>query len=121
MTSIRKEYAQIQIYGKDSSQDYQPCQVSGSIKKENVRSYEVDKMKMEKCIKPGDIVRALVLTGIESHNIYASLAEDDCGVIFLCCSECNIPMTPVNWHQMLCMHCNKVCERKVAKPLNCGI
>ena len=106
----------VRIYGKDQPTTYQPCNLIGIIKRENIRSYEIEKIRIEQCLRPGDVIRAVVLSTLESHNLYLSTSEEDCGVLYAKCMICRMPMMPINWHLMKCMKCNLFEERKVAKP-----
>jgi exosome complex component CSL4 len=106
----------LHIYGKDQLNTYQPCSLTGLIKRENIRSYDIEKIRIEQCFRPGDVIRALVLSTLESHNLYLSTSEEECGVMYAKCSTCKMPMMPINWHLMKCMKCNLFEERKVSKP-----
>lgn len=53
----------------------------GFIRKENVRSSEVDKVKIQECFRPGDLVRAKVAALGYSESFELSTAADDLGVV----------------------------------------
>ena len=69
--------------------------MEGSIRKTNIRQYEIDKIKIEECFLPGDIIKGKVVTIFQailrntqkisfgdSRKIYIGTGEDDLGVIF---------------------------------------
>jgi exosome complex component CSL4 len=56
--------------------------MEGIIRKINVRQSEVDKIQMDQCFLPGDIVKARVVSYGDSRKIFLGTAENDLGVIF---------------------------------------
>ncbi|KAF4531357.1 hypothetical protein B566_EDAN019461, partial [Ephemera danica] len=73
----------------------------GLLRIENVRDFEVDKLVMRDCFRPGDIIRAKVLAVGDSHAYLLSTAGDYFGV--LCAqSAAGANMFPVSWESMQC-------------------
>ncbi|XP_050438593.1 exosome complex component CSL4 [Adelges cooleyi] len=86
----------------------------GSLRKQDVRTKEIDKIEMLQCFRPGDIILAKVLPMTEAHTFKLTTAENELGVV-IACSESGHPMTPISWTEMKCTVTNSVECRKVAK------
>lgn len=67
------------ILGVESTSLKEPFK--GTIRKEDVRATEKDKVEMYKSFRPGDIVLARVLT-LHTQTYLLSTAENELGVIF---------------------------------------
>ncbi|KAF3293121.1 exosome 3'-_5 exonuclease subunit ski4 (Csl4) [Orbilia oligospora] len=87
----------------------------GVIRVQDVRLTEVDKVKIFNSFRPGDIVRAKVISLGDQSNYYLSTASNELGVI-MADSEMGDPMYPINWKEMKSTRTGVVEERKVAKP-----
>lgn len=89
----------------------------GVIRSQDVRLTERDKVKIIECFKPGDIVRAVVISLGDGSNYYLSTARDDLGVIFAK-SEGGSGglMYPLDWQHMICEQTGIIEKRKCAKP-----
>ena len=92
--------------------------LSGVIRREDVRAVEKDTVDVFSSFRPGDIVRARVISMGESHSHYG-LATDrnELGVI-MATSEGGHPMGPVSWTEMQCSGTGSRETRKVAKVKN---
>ena len=92
--------------------------LSGVIRKEDIRAVEKDSVNVFASFRPGDIVRARVISLGESHTHYG-LATDrnELGVI-MASSERGYPMGPVSWTEMQCSQTGVRETRKVAKVKN---
>ncbi|KAI5809227.1 hypothetical protein BZA77DRAFT_11502 [Pyronema omphalodes] len=88
----------------------------GIIRVQDVRATEKDKVKIFESFRPGDIVRALVISLGDQSNYYLSTAHNSLGVI-VAKSEVGDLMHPLNWRQMASTRTGAVEERKVAKPV----
>ena len=86
----------------------------GVVRRENVREGEVDKVVMLESFRPGDIIRATVVSLGDARAYFLSTAPPDCGVV-QARSEAGAPMSPVNWQEMLCPVTQARERRKVAK------
>eukprot|EP00005_Dracoamoeba_jomungandri_P010098 CAMPEP_0174267734 /NCGR_PEP_ID=MMETSP0439-20130205/34748_1 /TAXON_ID=0 /ORGANISM="Stereomyxa ramosa, Strain Chinc5" /LENGTH=185 /DNA_ID=CAMNT_0015355413 /DNA_START=23 /DNA_END=580 /DNA_ORIENTATION=- len=89
-------------------------QFSGIIRKQDVRATEVDKVEIYKSFRPGDIVRAEVISLGDSRSYYLSTTKNEYGVAFAT-SVAGATMIPISWNQMQCPQTKMIEERKVAK------
>ena len=89
----------------------------GTIKKEHVRAFEIDKVVMYKSFRIGDIVRARVLSRGDKRSYYLATDRNDLGVV-LATSTSGTVMVPVCWELMQDPETNAVEYRKVAKMLS---
>lgn len=89
----------------------------GKIRKENVRSFDVDSVEIYKSFRPCDIVRATVISLGDSKSYFLSTAELHLGVI-LATSPAGFPMVPISWDQMQCPTTSIIEYRKVAKIID---
>jgi exosome complex component CSL4 len=88
---------------------------SGIIRVQDVRATEIDKVQMQHSYRPGDIVRARVISLGDSRSYYLSSASNDLGVIYATSAVGNAPMIPVSWNEMQCSKTGLREHRKVAK------
>ncbi|KXS20144.1 hypothetical protein M427DRAFT_152058 [Gonapodya prolifera JEL478] len=93
-----------------TSEDFQ-----GIIRLQDVRATEKEKVRIDRSFRPGDIVRARVLSLGDARNYYLSTAENELGVVFAT-SLGGATMIPVSWEQMICPKTRVVEYRKCAKP-----
>jgi exosome complex component CSL4 len=95
-----------------------PCKENfqGIIRTQDVRSTEKDKIKMYECFRPGDIIRAQVISLGDARSYYLSTAFNELGVIFARCSISGSPMIPISWKEMQCIKTKTIEYRKCAKP-----
>ena len=89
----------------------------GTIKKEHVRAFEIDKVVMYKSFRIGDIVRARVLSRGDKRSYYLATDRNDLGGV-LATSTSGTVMVPVSWELMQDPETNAVEYRKVAKMLS---
>ncbi|KAF5098983.1 hypothetical protein D0Z00_001849 [Geotrichum galactomycetum] len=87
----------------------------GIIRVQDVRITERDKVKILDSFRPGDIVRATVISLGDGTNYYLSTARNDLGVIFAR-SQSGDRMFPVDWQTMKAAHTGELELRKCAKP-----
>ncbi|KAJ3193902.1 Exosome complex component CSL4 [Irineochytrium annulatum] len=94
-----------------------PCRETfqGVIRAQDVRATETDKVQIYKCFRPGDIVRARVISLGDARAYYCSTAANELGVIFAQ-SAAGHTMIPISWDQMVCPATKVVENRKCAKP-----
>lgn len=89
----------------------------GSIRKEDVRATEKDKVEMYKSFRPGDIVLARVISVGDAISGYLlTTAENELGAV-IAKSESGSSMIPVSWTEMQCPHTYTKESRKVAKVI----
>ncbi|KAK0739829.1 hypothetical protein B0T21DRAFT_284385 [Apiosordaria backusii] len=87
----------------------------GLIRVQDVRATEKDRVKIYESFRPGDIVRAEVISLGDQANYYLSTARNELGVI-LATSEAGNAMHPVNWKEYRDSETGLTELRKVAKP-----
>ncbi|KAI9051350.1 hypothetical protein LZ554_004397 [Drepanopeziza brunnea f. sp. 'monogermtubi'] len=87
----------------------------GIIRVQDVRATEKDKVKIFESFRPGDIVRANVISLGDQSNYYLSTATNSLGVI-MATSEAGNPMYPVSWKEYRDPDTGASESRKVAKP-----
>eukprot|EP00331_Platyophrya_macrostoma_P022424 CAMPEP_0176453450 /NCGR_PEP_ID=MMETSP0127-20121128/29239_1 /TAXON_ID=938130 /ORGANISM="Platyophrya macrostoma, Strain WH" /LENGTH=120 /DNA_ID=CAMNT_0017842299 /DNA_START=183 /DNA_END=541 /DNA_ORIENTATION=- len=91
-------------------------QIEGVLRKKNIRSFEIDKVRLEDCILPGDIVKAKVLSIGDTRKVFLTTEEDELGVVFARSEETRALMIPYDWKEMICPYSGIKESRKVAKP-----
>ncbi|KAF4120532.1 exosome complex component CSL4 [Geosmithia morbida] len=87
----------------------------GVIRVQDVRATEKDKVKIHESFKPGDIVRANVVSLGDQANYYLSTASNELGVI-MATSEAGNDMVPISWKEYKDPETGATELRKVAKP-----
>ncbi|KAK4453243.1 hypothetical protein QBC34DRAFT_396708 [Podospora aff. communis PSN243] len=87
----------------------------GVIRAQDVRATEKDKVKIYESFRPGDIVRAEVISLGDQANYYLSTAKNELGVI-MATSEAGNTMYPVSWKEYQDPDTGLSESRKVAKP-----
>ncbi|CZR57267.1 probable CSL4-core component of the 3`-5` exosome [Phialocephala subalpina] len=87
----------------------------GLIRVQDVRATEKDKVKIFESFRPGDIVRAIVISLGDQANYYLSTASNHLGVI-MATSEAGNTMYPVSWKEYKDPETGASESRKVAKP-----
>ncbi|KND01660.1 exosome non-catalytic core subunit CSL4 [Spizellomyces punctatus DAOM BR117] len=94
-----------------------PCKENfqGVIRVQDVRATERDKVQIYKSFRPGDVVRAEVVSLGDARSYYLSTAKNELGVIFAQ-SMAGYTMIPVSWEEMICPKTKVVEHRKCAKP-----
>ncbi|PTB67968.1 hypothetical protein BBK36DRAFT_1194429 [Trichoderma citrinoviride] len=70
----------------------------GVIRVQDVRATEQDKVKIHESFKPGDIVRAQVISLGDQANYYLSTAANELGVI-MATSDAGNDMVPISWKE----------------------
>ncbi|OAA40320.1 exosomal core protein CSL4 [Metarhizium rileyi] len=87
----------------------------GVIRVQDVRATEKDRVKMYESFKPGDIVKAQVISLGDQANYYLSTASNELGVI-MATSEAGNDMVPVSWKEYKDPETGLSELRKVARP-----
>ncbi|CCF51179.1 hypothetical protein NDA11_006880 [Ustilago hordei] len=117
----------------------------GVVRSQDVRTTEKDKVKLADCFRPGDIVRATVISLGDARSYYLSTAENSLGVIYAVSATSTSvgstghgeggeggkvttsvggagwnlsgnEMVPISWNQMIDPVTGVVENRKCAKP-----
>jgi exosome complex component CSL4 len=87
---------------------------AGVLRQQDVRAAEADTVSLSACFRPGDLVRAAVLSLGDARSYYLTTARDELGVV-AARSEAGAPMAPVSWQEMRCPATLAVEPRKVAR------
>ncbi|XP_048236306.1 uncharacterized protein LOC8258661 [Ricinus communis] len=87
---------------------------TGIIRQQDVRATEIDKVDMHLSFRPGDIVRAVVLSLGDARAYYLSTAKNELGVVSAE-STAGGTMVPISWTEMQCPLTGQIEQRKVAK------
>ncbi|XP_058094925.1 uncharacterized protein LOC131240617 isoform X1 [Magnolia sinica] len=87
---------------------------TGTIRQQDVRATEIDKVDMHLSFRPGDIVRAVVLSLGDARAYYLTTARNELGVVSAE-SIAGGNMVPISWTEMQCPLTGQVEQRKVAK------
>lgn len=89
----------------------------GIIRSQDVRSTDRDKVKIIESFKPGDIVRAIIISLGDGSNYYLSTARNDLGVLFAKSENgAGDLMLPIDWQTMMDPRSGLLEKRKCAKP-----
>ncbi|KAM6185887.1 exosome complex component CSL4 isoform 2-T2 [Rhynchocyon petersi] len=113
VSSINSRFAKVHILYVGST----PLKNSfrGTIRKEDVRATEKDKVEIYKSFRPGDIVLAKVISlGDAQSNYLLTTAENELGVV-VAHSESGVQMVPISWCEMQCPQTHTKEFRKVAR------
>jgi exosome complex component CSL4 len=94
-----------------------PHRCPGVIRNQDVRATEIDKVQLHLCFRPGDLVRAEVLSLGDARSYFLTTAKNDLGVVEAR-SVAGERMVPVSWQEMQCPKTRVVEKRKVAKVDN---
>lgn len=86
----------------------------GMIRVQDVRQSESDKLVMSDCFRPGDLLRAEVISLGDQRSYFLSTAKNELGVTFARSASGGV-MVPVSWQEMQCMKTGVREFRKVAK------
>ncbi len=91
-------------------------QFQALLRREDIRSFEKDKIIMNEMFRVGDIIRAVIISLGDERNYYISTAGNDFGVVVARSEEGNA-MVPASWKEMKDVVTGKGEPRKVAKPV----
>ena len=89
---------------------------AGIIRTQDVRATDIDKVEILSSFRPGDIVRAEVISLGESRSLLLSTAKIHLGVLHAR-SSAGFAMVPIGWDAMQCPETKIKEPRKVAKPV----
>jgi exosome complex component CSL4 len=80
VTSVNPRFCKVAILGVQSTALKESFR--GTIRKEDVRATEKDRVEIYKCFRPGDIVIAKVTSLGDAHSYQLSTADNNLGVVF---------------------------------------
>ncbi|XP_070801561.1 exosome complex component CSL4 isoform X1 [Pituophis catenifer annectens] len=111
--SINSRFAKVHILYVGSTPLKSPFR--GTIRREDIRATEKDKIEVYKSFRPGDIVLAKVISlGDAQSNYLLTTAENELGVV-VAHSEAGLQMVPISWCEMQCPSTHGKELRKVAR------
>jgi exosome complex component CSL4 len=95
-----------------------PCKEDfmGVIRIQDVRAAEKDKVKIYNSFRPGDIVKAQVISLGDARSYFLSTAQNELGVVFATSIASGATMVPISWQEMQCPQTKTIELRKCAKP-----
>ncbi|CCH45686.1 Exosome complex component CSL4 [Wickerhamomyces ciferrii] len=89
----------------------------GIIRSQDVRSTDRDKVKIIESFKPGDIIRAQILSLGDGTNYYLTTSRNDLGVVYAkSYNGAGGLMYAIDWQTMVCSKTGELESRKCAKP-----
>ncbi len=87
----------------------------GTIRTRDVRSFDIDSVQIYRSFRPGDLVRAEVVSLGDAKSYYLSTAKNELGVVLARSASANAVMIPASWNSMVCPVTGAKEARKVAK------
>lgn len=85
------------------------------IRQQDVRAAETDRVRVYDCFRPGDVVRAEVLSLGDARAYFLSTSGAGLGVVYARHGVSGQPMVPRSWEEMECPASGAREPRKVAK------
>ena len=86
---------------------------SGVVRAQDVRLAETARVEMHRSFRPGDVLRAEVLSTGDARSFVLTTAKNHLGVIYAR-SQAGCSMVPIGWNQMQCPRTRAIEPRKVA-------
>ena len=113
VTRINSRYASLSILcvGSRLTTDTFPA----VLRQRDIRSFDIDACDVGRSYRPGDLVRAAVLSMGDARSYFLSTAEADLGVVEAT-SAAGGKMKAISWERMECETTGMKEYRKVAKP-----
>ncbi|GAA5842349.1 hypothetical protein JCM3766R1_005636 [Sporobolomyces carnicolor] len=98
--------------------DGRPCRpdFSGVIRSQDVRQTAKDSVKMWSCFRPGDVVRAKVISLGDARSYFLSTAANSLGVLFAVSPTTGSALEAISWEEMRDPTTGETEQRKVAAP-----
>ena len=84
------------------------------IRVQDVRLTQAEQVEMYKSFRPGDVVRAQVVSLGDKRHYYLATQRNDLGVVGAKCAISGVPMVAASWETMRCPVTNTMEHRKVA-------
>ncbi|GAA5986934.1 hypothetical protein JCM10908_000962 [Rhodotorula pacifica] len=114
VTRITRQAATLSLLTVDG----RPCRpdFTGIIRSQDVRQTAKDSVKTWSCFRPGDVVRAKVISLGDSRSYFLSTAANALGVLFAVSTTTGEALEAVSWEEMRDPTTGEVEARKVAGP-----
>jgi exosome complex component CSL4 len=100
---------------------------TGVIRSQDVRMTDKDSVKLSECFRPGDIVRATVISLGDARSYFLATTANQLGVVYALPApiagsldvqdSTQSPLIPLNWQEMQDPVTGTIEKRKVAKPM----
>lgn len=100
---------------------------TGVIRSQDVRMTDKDSVKLSECFRPGDIVRATVISLGDARSYFLATTANHLGVVYALPApiagsldvqdSTQSPLIPLNWQEMQDPVTGTIEKRKVAKPM----
>jgi exosome complex component CSL4 len=84
------------------------------VRSQDVRSKEIDKVKIQESFRPGDIIKAQVISIGDARSYFLTTAKPELGVVYAK-SVADAVLVPISWREMQCPETKAIELRKVAK------
>mmetsp|Transcript_21427 Transcript_21427/g.58869 ORF Transcript_21427/g.58869 Transcript_21427/m.58869 type:complete len:186 (+) Transcript_21427:3-560(+) len=110
ITSINARMARAQVLSVGTESVMEPF--PAIIRAQDIRIENSDTLQVSKCFRPGDVIRAAVISLGDSRSFYLSTARAELGVVYA--SSEGMPMVVVDAERMRCQKSKVVQPRKVA-------
>lgn len=119
VTRITPRLATVDILCVGEAALREPC--AGVLRREDVRPSDqnAEAFEMHRCVRPGDVVLASVLSLGDSRAYYLSTIANEHGVVIARSAD-GVTMRPVSYCEMQCPKSQIREKRKVAKPATSG-
>ncbi|KAG9411884.1 Exosome complex component CSL4 [Aphanomyces cochlioides] len=79
ITKVTPSQLQIDIHSVNDTVLLEPF--AGTLRKEDVRPMEIDKLQLEEMFRPGDVIKAVVLSFGDSRSYFLTTAKPGLGVM----------------------------------------
>ncbi|KAL8290170.1 hypothetical protein RQP46_003109 [Phenoliferia psychrophenolica] len=114
ITRITRQAATLSLLTVDG----RPCRpdFAGVIRSQDVRQTAKDQVKIWGCFRPGDVVRAKVISLGDSRSYFLSTASNSLGVLFAVSGTTGATLEAISWEEMRDPQTGEVEGRKVAGP-----
>lgn len=93
-----------------------PETFSGIVRSQDVRATATEQVELYKAFRPGDVVRAEVLSLGDARSYFLSTGRNDLGVVSATHSVSGAAMVPLSWNMMMCPKTNMTEPRRGSLP-----
>ncbi|GMR31086.1 hypothetical protein PMAYCL1PPCAC_01281 [Pristionchus mayeri] len=115
VSSIGQRFAKCTLLCVESTPLPGGAEFGAMLRREDIRATDKDKIDLPRCVSPGDIILARVISfGDNQTSFLLSMAEDELGVVSGV-SESGERMLPVDWEHMAGVKSGVRERRKVAR------
>eukprot|EP00163_Fabomonas_tropica_P015455 TRINITY_DN28250_c0_g1_i1.p1 TRINITY_DN28250_c0_g1~~TRINITY_DN28250_c0_g1_i1.p1 ORF type:complete len:207 (+),score=27.51 TRINITY_DN28250_c0_g1_i1:209-829(+) len=112
VTKITPRFAGVEIICVGSTPLHESFQAL--VRLQDVRSHDIDRCEIPLSFRPGDIIRAIVISLGDSRSYFLTTAQKELGVIAAKSAEARAQMVALSWDTMMCPETRTKEFRKVA-------